>query len=171
MALDSGSTSTGRFPPVLFMKKMNTPRSDVLISGGADSTRTTNRIENHVSAERIKVRGSKHWKYLLMTMLLHLKSLQSKSELKCVFFRKIEIMGTIGNKRTKRITFGLIGVLCHYASFCYLPTCSLIAIEWRTRVEISLTITASLHCTSRFSGVSQQILFHGNPLTENVIPD
>lgn len=37
----SGSTRTGRFPPMLFMKKMNTPKIEVFTSRGEDSTNTT----------------------------------------------------------------------------------------------------------------------------------
>ena len=48
--LESGSSSTGKFPPTLFIMKRKMPRSEVFTRGGATSTKVTKRMPNQVSA-------------------------------------------------------------------------------------------------------------------------
>ena len=52
MAFESGSRATGTFPPVLFIKKRKTPKTEVFKLSGATSTSVTNRIPNQVSAAK-----------------------------------------------------------------------------------------------------------------------
>ena len=52
---DSGSISTFKFPPTMFMTKRKNPRTEVLTPLGKISTMAMKRMPNQVSAEMSKV--------------------------------------------------------------------------------------------------------------------
>lgn len=55
IALDSGSMSTFKFPPTMFMTNRKNPRTEVRTALGKISTMAMKRMPNHVSAKISKV--------------------------------------------------------------------------------------------------------------------
>lgn len=51
IALETGSTAIGRFPPILFITNKNTPTVVERTCRGTISTKMANRIPNHISAK------------------------------------------------------------------------------------------------------------------------
>lgn len=84
LAFRTGSTRIGKFPPMLFITKRNTPTVVERTDNGTISTSIANKIPNHISAlkkkEKRKIKNSINYLIKFENILIHVRWITYKYE-------------------------------------------------------------------------------------------